>query len=380
MLVFAIIVTFLGGEVFGMGKSDGSKEEVESSVSKPAPVATPKAVRVEAPKAVAVSKPSDNKVLVTVNGITIKQSDVDKEIAPQKALMAARGNPVPDARVKQIEQRVVQMLVEKQIVKDKIASEGIVITDAQVQVEVENFAKQRGMSIEELEKTLLERSGISKAGFRSEMRMGLGFEKLMKKAMESERGKVTEADAKTYYDSNIARYTHEAQAQASHILVDIRGKDEEGKAAAKVEAEGYLKQIKDGSDFAALAKEHSSCPSSAKGGDLGKFEKGRMVPEFSEAAFSMKVGEVSDVVKTQFGYHIIKLTGMDEAGTATFEDEKANIIKQLESGKEREFTKKYIEGVKGKAKIEWAEGVKPTTNSPQGGHDPSVGDHSGHNH
>ncbi len=372
MLVLAIIVTFLSGEVFGQGKSDGSKDDVKSSVSKPAPAApkaapavpkaapvtTPKAVRVAPPKAAVVPSPAPETILVTVNGIAIRQRDVNKEVAPQKSRMAASGRLVPDSMVKQMEQRVVQMLVEKQIVKDKIASEGIVITDAQIQTEAEDIAKKRGMSVEEFEKTLLERGGVSKADFHEQMRLGLGFKTLMKKAMGTESGAVTEADAKAYYDSNIGRYTKEAQAKASHILVK-GGTDEAGKAAAKAEADKLLKLVKDGGDFAELAKAHSSCPSSKDGGDLGYFEKGRMVPEFSEAAFSMKVGDVSDVVETQFGYHIIKLTDMKTAGTSTFEDEKANIIKMLESNKEREFAGKYIEDVKGKAKIAWAAGFEP---------------------
>ncbi len=364
MLVLAIIVTFSASEVFGMGKSDGSKDDVKSSVSKlapatpkAAPVTTPKAVRVTSPKAVGVSSPAPDTVLVTVNGIVIRQSDVDKEVAPQKIRMAASGRPVPGTRVKQMEQRVVQMLVEKQIVKDKIASEGIVITDDQVKADI--TSKQRGMSDAEFDKMLLDRGGMTRSEFAEQMRLGLGFEALMKKAMGAESGAVTEADAKTYYDSNIQRYTRQGQAKASHILVDTRGKDEAGKAAAKAEADKLLKLVKDGGDFAELAKAHSSCPSSAQGGDLGYFEKGRMVPEFSEAAFSMKVGDVSDVVETQFGYHIIKLTDMKAAGTSTFEEEKANIVKMLESNKEREFSRKYIEEVKSTAKIEWAAGFEP---------------------
>ncbi|MCK5175626.1 MAG: hypothetical protein KAR47_19685, partial [Planctomycetes bacterium] len=141
MLVLTIIVVFSASEVFGMGKSDGSKEEVKSSVSEPAPAAapkpapiatpkaapvrTPRAARVAPPKAVGVASPAPKTVLVTVNGIVIRQSDVNKEVAPQKSRMAAGGRPIPDSMVKQMEQRVVQMLVEKQIVKDKIASEGI---------------------------------------------------------------------------------------------------------------------------------------------------------------------------------------------------------------------------------------------------------------
>lgn len=361
MLVLAIIVVFSASEVFGMGKSDGSKDDVKKAVSEPvAPVveAAPKAVKVEAPKAVEVAEPVEDKVLVTVNGVKIMQSDIDEEVIPQKSRMMAAGRPVPDSMVKQMEQRIISMLVEKRAVEDEIAAQGIVITDEQIQVEAEVVAGQRGMSVEEFQKAMLERGGVSKEDFESRLRMGLGFKALMDKAVVDGIG-VTEEEARAYYDENAKQYTREAQAKASHILVDTRGKDEAGKAAAKEEADGLLKQVRDGGDFAELAKAHSSCPSSAKGGDLGYFEKGRMVPEFSEAAFSMKVGDVSDVVETQFGYHIIKLTDMKEAGVSAFEDEKDNIMEMLKVGKEREFGQAYVERIKAEANIVWSEGVEP---------------------
>ncbi len=87
------------------------------------------------------------------------------------------------------------------------------------------------------------------------------------------------------------------QVKASHILVKKRS-----------EAEKILEELKKGANFAELAKKHSECPSRKRGGDLGWFGRGKMVPEFEKAAFSLKKGELSDLVKTQFGYHLIKVT------------------------------------------------------------------------
>jgi peptidyl-prolyl cis-trans isomerase C len=89
-----------------------------------------------------------------------------------------------------------------------------------------------------------------------------------------------------------------AKARASHILVDKQSQ------ALKI-----LDEIKAGSNFSELAKKHSTCPSGKKGGDLGQFGRGQMVKEFEQATFALKVGEISQPVKTQFGYHIIKRTG-----------------------------------------------------------------------
>lgn len=103
-----------------------------------------------------------------------------------------------------------------------------------------------------------------------------------------------------------------ASVRASHILLMYKGSARSSATRSKAEAEqqiGELKaQLDGGAEFAALAREHSDCPSSAKGGDLGQFGKGQMVPEFENAAFSMEVGQVSGVVETSFGYHLIQRT------------------------------------------------------------------------
>lgn len=96
-----------------------------------------------------------------------------------------------------------------------------------------------------------------------------------------------------------------AQIRASHILVATRGKDD---AEAKAEIEAIRTRIAEGADFADVAAETSDCPSGRQGGDLGAFGKGMMVPEFETAAFALEVGELSDVVETDFGYHIIVRT------------------------------------------------------------------------
>ena len=103
-----------------------------------------------------------------------------------------------------------------------------------------------------------------------------------------------------------------ASVRASHILLMYKGSSRSTATRSKVEAEQQIKQLEaqldQGGDFAGLARQHSDCPSSAKGGDLGSFGKGQMVPEFENAAFSMEVGQVSGVVETAFGYHLIQRT------------------------------------------------------------------------
>ena len=143
------------------------------------------------------------------------------------------------------------------------------------------------------------------------------------------RAKVTvpEASIERAYNDNIAQYTSPEQVRASHILLKTEGKDD---AAVKAKAEDVLKQAKSGADFAALAKKYSEDEGSAKnGGDLDYFGKGKMVPEFDRVVFTMMPGQTSDLVKTQFGYHIIKLVDRKPAKVSTLAEVHQQLHDQL---------------------------------------------------
>jgi len=154
---------------------------------------------------------------------------------------------------------------------------------------------------------------------------------------------VSDADIKAYYDQNLARYKTDEQRRASHILI-VAGKDAPAadKAAAKAKAEKILAQLrKSPNDFAKLAKENSQDPGSAeRGGDLDFFGKGMMVKPFEEAAYALKEGEISDVVQSDFGFHIIRLTALKAATTRPLSEVKANITDEI---RRQQVGKKYSE-------------------------------------
>ena len=139
--------------------------------------------------------------------------------------------------------------------------------------------------------------------------------------------KVSQRELERYYDDNIEMYTTPEQVRASHILFKTEGKKDE---EVKARAEKVLKEAKAGADFAELARKDSEDEATAKNcGDLDYFSKGKMVPEFDAVAFAMQPGTISDLVKTQFGYHIIKLVDKKPGSTKTLEEVKAQIVDQL---------------------------------------------------
>ena len=157
------------------------------------------------------------------------------------------------------------------------------------------------------------------------------------------RIEVSEADIKAYYEQNLARYKTDEQRRASHILI-AAGKDAAAadKAAAKAKAEKLLAQLrKSPNDFAKLAKENSQDPGSAeRGGDLDFFGKGMMVKPFEDAAYALKEGEISDVVQSDFGFHIIRLTAIKASSTRSLAEVKVNITDEI---RRQQVGKKYAE-------------------------------------
>ena len=164
---------------------------------------------------------------------------------------------------------------------------------------------------------------------------------LLQKEVE-EKAKVTDKDVKDYYEAHKAELTTNNQVRASHILV----KNEE-------EANKILEQVRKGADFAKIAKEKSIDTGSAKnGGDLGFFSRGQMVPEFENAAFALKQGEVGGPLKTQFGYHIIKVTGKKEGTVVEFEKVKDLLTQKVTAEKQKQVFDTYLNELKKSYKVE----------------------------
>lgn len=170
----------------------------------------------------------------------------------------------------------------------------------------------------------------------------------------SERSKVGDEEIQTYYQEHKDRFQQKERIRASQILILLPpNASPEKETEANQKAQEALKRIKAGEDFAVLAKEYSEGPAASRGGDLGYFSRGRMVPEFEEIAFSLKdVGDESDLVRTKFGFHIIELTGREPAQELSLEEVKDRIVRQLESARRREVRQSLAEELREQANVE----------------------------
>jgi peptidyl-prolyl cis-trans isomerase C len=168
-----------------------------------------------------------------------------------------------------------------------------------------------------------------------------------------ERSKVGEEEIQAYYREHKDRFMQPERIRARQILILVppnAGPDKEKEARKK--AEEALRRVKGGEDFAEVAKQMSEGPAASRGGDLGYFSRGRMVPEFEEVAFSLKnVGDTSDLLRTKFGYHIIELTGREPAQELSLDEVRDRIVRQLESTKRREIRQSLAGELREKSKV-----------------------------
>ena len=234
---------------------------------------------------------------------------------------------------------------------DAVKKEGIKVDSDEIDQRLSELETAAGGP--EAFESRLSMMGVTRDGIRQEIELGLAIEKLMESRSAGD-AEPSEAEIRTFYDENPQQFERPEQIQASHILFMVaEDATEADRAAKRKEAEDVLAQIEGGADFAAMATEHSDCPSSSKGGDLGFFGRGSMVPPFEEAAFALAPGEMSGIVETRFGYHIIKVTDKAAAETIPYEDAKANIKQFLGGQGKQQAMATVIEELRADADIEY---------------------------
>jgi peptidyl-prolyl cis-trans isomerase C len=253
-------------------------------------------------------------------------------------------------------QNMMNQMVMEQLLDEEVKKAGIQLTEEELTAEMTKqlAAAKPPQTIDQF-KQMVQAQGGNFDTMKARMNRQMKYLKLLA-AKDPNSQIVTEAEAQKYYDENPDEFKIPEQVRASHILISTESTDPNAdpnqfKAQAREKAEGLLKQVKEGADFATVAKENSACPSAAQGGDLGKFGRGSMVPPFEEAAFGLKVGEISNLVETQFGFHIIKVTEHQDPNTVAFATAKDDLMNNLKMNKTRDAFRKYIASLQEKAAI-----------------------------
>lgn len=300
--------------------------------------------------AAAQEKDTVTKKAVVVNGVVLDQAEIDREYAIVEKQALAQGQKIPDDRMEQIRNSILENLINEELLVQESKSHGIKVEQSEVEAAFADVQK-RFTDAAALEKALAE-SNISVDDLKIKIQRSIAAKKLMDDQV-SNAIVVSESESRAFYDANPEYFKQAEKVKASHILIKCDPKAEASvKDDARKKIEDIQKKLKDGESFSELAKQFSECPSSKQGGDLGFFEQGKMVKPFADAAFALKTGEVSDIVETDFGFHLITATGKKAASTEEYETVKEKINSHLKQGKTQEAVGKYIESLREKATIE----------------------------
>ncbi len=320
----------------------------------------------------------NNSAIIKVNGESITKAQYEEAYKvetnnPQYKLFenAMKDNDSPMPLM--LKDRIVNELIVKTLLGQEVAKRNIAVSDEEVKAKRAEIAEKAGG--EENLKQILTNNQVDENKFIEDITNELKMEKLVDAIAKVD---ITDKDVKEFYNENKAQFNYPERVRASHILIqvnpaqvkqDIISSDTKGELTSdainkkteealseklKLAKEVRVKAAKNPKEFASLAKQYSDDKATAaNGGDLGFFPKEAMVPEFSKAAFSLKPNVVSDVVTTDYGYHIILVTDKAKAGIQPFENVKDEIRAYLEQQKKVDAVKNLLDGLRASAKIEY---------------------------
>jgi len=300
--------------------------------------------------ALAAEKKAPADKAAVVNGVTISKDNFDRELDFFVKRANQRGQQVPQAQMGMMQNQVLDSLIDRELLFQESEKKGIKINPKEVSDQFQKI-QQRYPSKDEFKK-LLSEMGLTESDVQKQISRGMAIQQLIDKEV-GDKIKIGDEEVKSYYDANPQLFQQPEQVQASHILVKVDATATQAqKDEARKKIESVQKKAQKGEDFATLAKTYSEGPSGPQGGDLGYFRRGQMVKPFEEAAFNLKPNETSDIVETQFGYHLIKVVDIKPAQKMAYADVKERLSEHLKKQKMDSEASTYIQSLRSGAKIE----------------------------
>ena len=284
----------------------------------------------------------------TVNGVEIGGEAVQFELDRLVRFYMGHGMTIEEVKknLPKLEEKALEQAIGARLLLDRAQQLDLVVSPADIDAEIAKVVTQVGGP--ENYKKALDAQGITEDAFRKELEKGARVNKLVEQAC-SGVPEPTEDDVAAFYEAHKDEYVEAEQVLCQHILV--KGSDD----AALDKIKAIRERIVAGADFAEEAKKNSDCPSGQQGGSLGWFGRGMMVPEFDKVAFEMKKGEVSGVVSTQFGYHIIYKADQKGGGQQTLVDVHDQIKDLLRHESRGRAMDAFVAELRENAKIEYRE-------------------------
>ncbi|MDY6972619.1 MAG: peptidylprolyl isomerase [Thermodesulfobacteriota bacterium] len=284
-----------------------------------------------------------------VNGSVITLDDIDRDMRSIQERFARTGRYLSGPQLSEARKEVLKNLINRELLYQESQRRGIAVDEATVKEHMEKLERQFPDEAEL--KNLLEKMNLSKAEMSAQIKKGIAIHQFVEQEFVKNLV-VSEEETEAYYNSNLELFNKPEMVQASHILIKLDPQaDESQRAEAQKRIVEIQAKLEKGGDFEDLAREFSQGPTSANSGDLGYFGRGQMVKPFEEAAFALSPGEVSGIVETKFGFHLIKAGNKRPASTANYKDVKEKIEKYLKQKKAGEEISLYTEKLEKKADL-----------------------------
>lgn len=293
-----------------------------------------------------------NAIAAIVNDEVVTLYHVNREAQPL-IREAEKKAPLDNASRSQIRQIVLERLIEKKLIEQKIRELNIRVSEEEIRQAIDDVKKQNNMASQDVLVSALASQGLSFEQYRVQMQEQIEKLKLVSVEVRS-KILVGESEVREYYETNLSKYTEDESFRARHVFFRTTEKSPADVVKrAMTSALMVLAEAKSGKDFAELAKTYSEDPAARQdGGNLGVFKKGDMQPELETAIMAMKPGDVSELVYTPSGFHIIKLEERTSGKPKPFESVKAEIEEMLYRKKSEERFSQWAKELRGKASVD----------------------------
>jgi peptidyl-prolyl cis-trans isomerase SurA len=300
---------------------------------------------------ISVSEAVVDRVVAVVNQEIITLSEVEKWMGPLKEEIQAEDRLEKREQIREARRKILERLIEEKLIDQEAKKSGTKVTSKEIESALEDFKKRNTVTQEDLEKALA-KEGLDLEAFKKQIEKKIQRMKLVNSAikLESNPG---EKELRDFYQKNIDRYRGTEYYRPSHILFHVpKGTTPKEVREIRKKCQKVLEKIKGGEDFGEMAVLFSEDPSAKDRGDLGYFKKGELLPAFEKEALRLQIGEVSGIVRTDFGFHLIKLLDRKGGNPLPFEEVKGKVRDDYYEQEVEKAFKQFLSSLKEKAIIE----------------------------
>ena len=352
-----VLLLATGGMLFAGGNGEEDAQPEQTETAEPAETtdqgsgtqadngATP-----EEPAGTLIGTGDPDKYVATVNGVGILREDYETALLRTQQQLAMQGQQMSESDLPQLRQQILDQLVAEELIYQQAISQGVTAPQQQKDAQFQQIRGQ--FPTDEAWQNALTQGGTTEEDLKAEIERSLLIQLVVNEQL-TEPLEVTDQEINSFYEENPSFFQQPEQIAARHILISTEGlSTDEEIQDARSRAQGVRDQLIEGAEFAALARERSEGPSAAQGGQLGTFGRGQMVAPFEEAAFALQPGEISQVVQTQFGFHVIQVTERIDGGIVPLADVRDQVEQYLMQEKQAELINGYVEELREAANVQ----------------------------